>query len=205
MWSGSERRLLWLTLNVLMERDAVYLVDVGAAIGSFCLLCGFHPDMHAMAFEPNPETFTTLSWNLRTNRVDHRVDARMAAVGAESGTAVLKVPLDQNRTRLATLGTPMRYRGWTERTVKLVALDDLEFERLDVLKIDVEGGELDVLRGATDTIERHRPVIIVEASKKNTQQFGYEPDAIWDMLGNLGYDCEQATKNDVIARHRRES
>jgi hypothetical protein len=67
--------------------------------------------------------------------------------------------------------------------VEIVTLDEVLGEpRIDVIKIDVEGWELDVLRGATVTLERHRPLLYIEAMQN---QF----DAVRAHLSAAGYVC----------------
>jgi hypothetical protein len=70
-------------------------------------------------------------------------------------------------------------------------LDSLGLPQVDALKIDVEGAELNVLRGAEKTINRDHPGILIEFSEDNTRQFGYEPGAIKDWLEARGYNTFQ--------------
>jgi FkbM family methyltransferase len=64
-------------------------------------------------------------------------------------------------------------------------LDDYDFDAVGFIKIDVEGHELSVLRGASNTIERHRPLMLIEIEDR------HKPNAICNVhsfLGNLGYE-----------------
>ena len=79
------------------------------------------------------------------------------------------------------IGQRIDYTRGKMITTPLIALDDLRLDRADLLKIDVEGMEMDVLRGATATILKSRPVILVEMIKTERSrierflsQFGYE-------------------------------
>jgi hypothetical protein len=58
---------------------------------------------------------------------------------------------------------------------------------VDLLKCDVEGGELDVLRGGTGLSGRNRPAIMLEMLRKWAALFGYHPDEIIRLLGSMGY------------------
>jgi hypothetical protein len=59
--------------------------------------------------------------------------------------------------------------------------------RLDFVKIDVEGAELDVLKGAVESIKRFHPLIYCEVFEKWAQSFGYTPGDLFAYLAGLGY------------------
>ena len=80
------------------------------------------------------------------------------------------------------------------RPIGVVSIDAFEFERLDFVKIDVEGMELDVLEGGKQTIERHRPQMLIETIKTDR-------DALLERLRRWGYEVHQVDIN-VLAVHR---
>jgi hypothetical protein len=59
--------------------------------------------------------------------------------------------------------------------------------RVDVLKIDVEGAELEVLRGAKDTLTRHRPVLIIELEEELLATMGTSSSEVHDLLATYSY------------------
>lgn len=59
--------------------------------------------------------------------------------------------------------------------------------RVDVMKIDVEGAEGQVLRGAQETLSQFHPLLIVELDRERERAFGDEPEKVLDYLRNLGY------------------
>lgn len=79
-------------------------------------------------------------------------------------------------------------------TVKTIMIDGLGLERLDLLKIDVEGMEAEALNGAADTIQRCKPILFVETIKS-------DKDAITVLLGEMGYHVLPNGMN-VIAIHK---
>lgn len=88
-----------------------------------------------------------------------------------------------------------------EGNIPMVTLDSLGCTEVDFLKIDVEGSELNVLRGAEQTIKTWMPVIIVEQKPGHAQRFGYgEKDAI-PYLESLGYKMVKEMSGDFIMVH----
>jgi FkbM family methyltransferase len=154
--------------GLLRPADVFY--DIGANVGFFTIL-GAHmvgPGGRVFAFEPLPENAVALRRNAALNGFDH-VTLIEAAVSHAAGTATLFTAAEPTWAKLATPGDAQA----TERTVtvRLVTIDDLLAEGSvaapTLVKIDVEGAELDVIAGMTHTIERHRPVILCEMHGKN--------------------------------------
>jgi hypothetical protein len=74
-----------------------------------------------------------------------------------------------------------------ETRSRTVSLDDIGIERCDFIKIDAEGAELLVLKGATQVLGRWHPHLMLEVQEPHCRRFGYSPEAIADLLGTLGY------------------
>ena len=152
------------------------LLDIGANIGVhslwFSALAGEKGAVHA--FEAQRIVFQMLMGNLALNSIEN-VYAHHAAMGAAAGTLRLP-PVDYSRNwNFGGLGLidegphPQFAPGSAERaaadrgeTVPVITLDGLGLKRVDFIKLDVEGMELDVLRGGCATIERDRPLMQIE-------------------------------------------
>lgn len=142
--------------------------DVGANIGFSALVAArlTGPGGTVVAFEPQPESVAAIRANAAANGFAH-LQVVEAAAGASSGEAELIVVADSLWTRLATVG---EHDLEAQRlTVRVMALDDAELPAPDVVKIDVEGAELDVLDGMQRLLAEHRPVLIVEMHGKNAE------------------------------------
>jgi FkbM family methyltransferase len=164
-------------------RPGDVVVEAGANIGShtlwFSQRVGDAGVVHA--FEPARHTFQLLCANLVANDCLN-VRALQQAVGADSGQLVFPV-LDPRMTWNfggASAKTPW---GGSTETVDLRSVDGLSLERVDLLKADVEGFEIEVLQGAVRTLERCRPAVYVEI---NTHEI--RNDAV-RLLESLGYAC----------------
>lgn len=151
--------------------DGEIVVEVGANIGAITVpmaeMVGSSGKIYA--FEAQPQTMQLLRQNLAHNRIEN-VEVRHCAAGAKSGH--IRVP------RLEALGHAnygATEIGQGELTVPVEIVDDLNLDRLNLLKIDAEGSELDVLRGAEETIKHCRPIIYVEndRAEKSADLIGF--------------------------------
>lgn len=130
-----------------------------------------------IAFEPQPEIFAILKKNC-----GHRanVELYMQALGEVAGMTTIpslkELALTQNNFGANTI-------GHGEFNVQVIALDSMEFDSLRMIKADVEGCEVAMLRGAKETIKKHRPILYLENDKPPLI------DALIAEVQGLGYDC----------------
>jgi FkbM family methyltransferase len=152
-------------------------VDVGAHIGNHSLYFSHVLGLRTLSFEPNPATFAHLRANIRDNGLAQRCHVRNAAVGSAGGHARASAPSARNSGMARVENDPAG-------AVEVVTLDDevLDEPRIDIVKIDVEGWELEVLRGGSRTLARHRPLVYVEVGPEN---FG----ELKAFLEAAGYRC----------------
>lgn len=143
------------------------ICDVGANIGTSAIYSAFVvPDSRVLSFEPSPRALACLKRAVDANNLAN-VEIVEAAVGARAGRVALAETDYLAGSHLVPVEGGAFYPATAE--VPVVALDDYlirekKLERLDLLKIDVEGFELDVLDGAMEVIERFRPRLVVEYS-----------------------------------------
>jgi FkbM family methyltransferase len=102
--------------------------------------------------------FRALAGSLVLNNL-YTVDLRQQGLGAALGTALVP-PVDYSRTQ--DLGMVQLATSGAGTPVDIVTLDSLALERLDFVKLDVEGSELDAIAGGLNTIQQHRPWIWIE-------------------------------------------
>jgi len=146
------------------------VIDVGANIGAFTVKASklVGPTGTVISLEPASKSFTLLDANIRRNDLSN-VKPFKYAVSDSEGEASLYVDKASERSSLfSDQGDSERTRRNIEtiESVKMVSLDtlaeSLKFDRIDVIKIDVEGSELAVLRGAKRTITKYMPNIVLE-------------------------------------------
>ncbi len=142
-------------------------VDVGANIGNHSIFMRAFLSEHLIAIEPNPVVLTVLRKNLDRNIDNYTIYA--CGVGEREGVASIAIP--DNATHnvgMAKLsfdeqGDEIRVKTLDSIIDKWQATQDESF-CVSVIKIDVEGMELSVLKGAVKTIKKHKPHIFVEAA-----------------------------------------
>lgn len=155
--------------------DGGTFVDVGAHIGSVVAEVKRHrPDARVVAFEAIPEKAVRLRAKFRDIRVE------CCALSDREGTSSFFIDLAQSGYSSLAEGR----ENVQEIEVPLRRLDGFGITA-DVVKIDVEGAELGVLRGATAMLERSRPVVMFESAPE--ELLGYDKASLWAFLDDLGY------------------
>jgi FkbM family methyltransferase len=159
-----EQQRLPLVLCRLLQTDSS-AVDIGCHIGSFLsLLQRFAPKGQHIAYEPSSQKSRWL------NKRFPDVQIVNAAVGVRNGRA--RFIEDLSQPALSHLWRDSKTAGPNCATydVALCCLDEAlaKMNRIDLIKIDVEGAELDVLEGARGVIRKHRPAIIFECGPDKT-------------------------------------
>ena len=134
-------------------------LDVGANVGAYALLFGrwVRPGGRVYAFEPAPDAYAGLTRHVELNALADVVTPVRAAVSDRSGSAELLADGVAGTNRLASGAEPSGSASSSASRVETVSIDDFcarEGVVPTLIKIDVEGAELDALRGARETIRR---------------------------------------------------
>lgn len=156
-------------------------IDVGANVGLYSRKLAKLAS-HVFAFEPAPEMATFLR-----RVVPHNVTVSEVALSNRAGEAVLNVPTT-DRGLAFGLASLQAIEGPTQtRLVRLDTLDAVGPEQVGFLKIDVEGHELEVLKGGRRLLEHNRPVCLVETEERHRQG---APAEVFAFFAALGYQAK---------------
>jgi len=186
--------------------DGVVL-DVGANVGimtlNFARAC---PSGHVYAFEPTCFALEKLKRNISLNPelADNILvtQAFVTAPGCTENTlrAYSSWRVDKSPDKAdhpVHGGTPMDTEGAIS-----ISLDDFvkkkQIDRVDLLKIDTDGYELDVLKGATEVLQAYRPSIIFEIGQYLIQERGQSFQDFYDLLKPLGYELRNTSNQRII-------
>lgn len=170
-------------LSTLQEGDT--FIDVGANGGSYTVLASAACGSRVIAFEPVPETYATLALNLRVNQVQHLVTARSEALADYEGFGTMRVPdsptafLDVDEIA----STPLS-------TTRVTTLDQqAALDGPTLLKIDVEGGELGVIRGAHRVLSDSRLLAASIEVSWNGEELSDASAHVVDGMRAYGFAC----------------
>jgi len=198
-----ERAELDFARRILRPGDIA--VDVGAHIGLFAIdmAARVGPSGRVYAFEPFAPNADLLERSILENAFQDRIELTRAAVGAVSGAATLTFPretLNSGGAYLLREGT-RPIGGNLEERVPLVALDRLNLRRpIRFIKMDVEGAEPLVLRGAAAIIRDDRPVILSEVHPTQLERAsGVTPDAFFAQIREMGYRVEDLAGTPIVS------
>lgn len=163
-----------------MIRPGMTILEVGGHHGhdTIPLATWTGPAGHVITVEPLPENVSVIHENLRLNALGN-VTVIAAALGATSGSAKLK------QTSNGSIAT-----GESGVGIDVLSVDDL-CARVgrwpDLIKMDVEGYEIDVLLGATQALAR-RPALHIELHHHALPKFGRKPADLWALFETAAYD-----------------
>ncbi|KAA0127762.1 FkbM family methyltransferase [Chryseobacterium sp. SN22] len=188
-----EPELVW--IKDFLPKNAVIL-DIGANVGTFLYQLEKKLNHESIyAFEPNKKLYRRLKRLFPSMRV------LPLALSDENTTAEFKVPVINGKTVASrgTLNTGYKEKGeeksYTEK-VKVIKLDDWaaieHFNRLDFIKIDVEGNEMKTLLGAKQVIRRYAPTLMVEMEQRHHET------PIWKEISEVeswGYDAHYLNRH----------
>src|SRR5688572_9449958 len=184
-WTGYHEFREFLFLHRFLRPDMVF-IDVGANQGEYSLFAAKRLTKgRVIAFEPLPSIRTVFEENIRLNNFSN-IKIFEAGLSDKKGTLEIHEVEDEHEG-LATffLGDRKSKKSFKVPLVKLDEIaDGREFTRIDFIKIDIEGGELNALRGAQNTIRRFKPAIMLEINEETYLAAGYRTQDILDILGS---------------------
>lgn len=158
-------------------------VDVGANVGSYSILACSAVGASGVAFEPVPSTFQRLSENLNLNHLQGKVQAVNKGVGDKNGVIHFTSKHDTTNHALANGEI-----GEDSVPVQITTLDS-ELQGLNpaLIKIDVEGFETPVLRGAADTLSKPSLVAVIMELNGSGSRYGFDESGILKTMLDAGF------------------
>ena len=193
-----------------------HVVDVGANYGHFTMAAAAAagPQGQVTSFEPNPVSFARLQTHIALNRLSHVHPFQMGLSNTE-GTLTLSVP--HINSGEASFG-PSDYDDIYQVSCRVGTLDDvIEGRTVDFIKIDVEGFECNVIKGARETILNSRPLVLTEVVDRHLERanssrcdllnlmksMDYTPASIALLRRNMRHEIRLTAMNgEAFSRHR---
>jgi FkbM family methyltransferase len=174
-------------------------IDIGAHVGVWTVaLAAAHPKAHVYCFEPTPTSFTMLRHNVALNRLQNVTATQIAVSDSDRFLSFQMTEHTSIYNRVAPSKESAedlhRGRFTTARTleVKSISLDDFCkdrcIERIGFLKIDVEGAEVCVLKGAEQLLRNQAiDLIWIEVDPDNLRELGDSIDELATVMKNMRY------------------
>jgi FkbM family methyltransferase len=184
-YESSEIRMI----QRFLEKDSVVL-DIGANTGWYSLRLSKNvPQGLIIAFEPIPKTFEYLKKNIEINGAKN---IRIHDYGLSDKDENIEFYYDPTLSGATSLRNLHENRKNSRIRCIVRRLDGViseETSRIDLIKCDVEGAEIFVIKGALETLKRTKPVLFLEMLRKWSAKFDYHPNDIIRLLNGIGYEC----------------
>lgn len=177
-------------LDQFLPEGGTFL-DVGANIGLMSLYAAniVGEQGKVIAFEPNKETRAIAMHNVEINEFDGRIQLIAKGAGSKNEQKELFENWAINRGAASLISTP---ESVVSQTVEITSVDEeIGGRHIDVMKVDVEGYELEALKGAKSLLSRkHPPILIVECTQE-TEHASYTREELFDFIQDVQplYDC----------------
>ena len=176
-----------------------------------CLEAGCHIGTHTLkiaslcdklyAFEPLPESNKLLDYNLRTNQIKNTILSSYG-LSDKPGNTTYGWSMEGNPGASGLNNNPMgipEQSVSTDIAVTLITLDSLHLEKLDFIKLDVEGYEPLVIEGGIETITKFKPIITLESWSSHKGEISMEDTKIrFKMLLDMGYTLTNISGPDYL-------
>ncbi|WP_057939945.1 FkbM family methyltransferase [Algoriphagus resistens] len=190
-WRGAHD---WAPIFVLEKflKAGDTFIDVGANQGEYSLWAARKVGDHGkvVAFEPMPQLFGQLKENIRLNKSFQKsVTPVQLGLSDKKGEVILYASEDSNEGT-NTIYTTDKFSielGKIELDTLDKQLNELSIEEVNFLKVDVEGAELQVLKGSLNTLKKYRPILLLEINKDACIAGGYLPEDILELLKPFNY------------------
>ncbi|MGE3800033.1 MAG: FkbM family methyltransferase [Candidatus Kapaibacterium sp.] len=170
----------------LLRHDDVF-IDIGANIGWYSLIASkLSPNGIIHAFEPVPFIFNKMKRNWELNGFQNEIHFNNLALGEDENGEITIYTFEglyHGHSSLSTLNRD----DYKASTVPMTTLDhyiaEHQVDRVDLIKMDTEGAELQVLHGATALLESDAPPIwVIELNTETSESFGHTPADVLDFI-----------------------
>lgn len=202
---GHEAQEIEFVKGVLNEGDV--FIDIGSNIGLFSLIAApiLGEQGMILAFEPTPYIFNRFQENSQLNGFKN-IECRNIGLSDKKGTMSLHTSENgYDAWNSFAPGTDNKLGRTIEVEVSTLdeELEDLDKDRIKLVKIDVEGWEKFVLLGGETFFKKYSPYVMIEFTELNTFNAGYPVHDIYDILVDWGYKWYRMESNELVPESRK--
>jgi FkbM family methyltransferase len=184
-------------LPLFLKKDSVFF-DIGSNIGSFIYIAQQHINPNQVyGFEPIPVLYKRLKKIFPSTHLN-----RLALSNITQQTE-FKIPKINHKTYLTRGTLNVTFNENNESGYELIKvntqtldkfIDENNIPKIDLIKIDVEGHEFELLKGAEKTLEKHKPILIIEIEQRH---HNFDISIIIDYIKNFNYECFYFNKSQL--------
>jgi FkbM family methyltransferase len=175
-------------MRLVSPNDCV--VDIGANMGWYSInIAKTYPSCKVHAFEPIPKTYAYLEKNIKLNQMENILSHHIGLSSERKDLTFYFYPEGSGNASSANLS---ERKDAELVTCHVEKLDDFVITNklhVDFIKCDVEGAELFAFQGATETLQRDKPIVFTEMLRKWAAKFNYHPNEIIALFVSFGYQC----------------
>lgn len=157
--------------------------DIGARVGIYTILAAGGRQMQVEAFEPGYTAHQRLIAHIHLNRLEHRVKTHVIAFVNNNGQSVITTDLGPENRLL----TDEKESNSAPGPVAMWRLDELDLSTPHIMKVDVEGCELEVLKGAKKTLNSDTLFAVILETDDCCHRYGWSRQETRDMLEKHGF------------------
>jgi len=180
----SEKFENWAWNYLKIPKDGVF-IDIGAHVGRYTIpIAKFLNKGIVVAVEAAPENYFALVKNVKLNRLNNVLVFNIAAWKEESN---LTLHFSEYSGRHTVKGSSNSVHRVLARPIDSI-IAEYGIKRVDMIKIDVEGAEIEVLEGMRKTLEKFKPNLLIEVFCKNA-------DRVYKFLKEINYEFEEIPKS----------
>lgn len=180
-------------------KEANVILDIGANIGVTSLyFASINPNARIIAFEPHPTNFKRLSENIGLNPTIQNIKTIKSALGSEETTMKMYEMDEHNPGNNQIIEEDINYPSVD---VQIKVLDDIlqteGINKVDFIKIDVEGFEYFVLKGGLKMLKTNKPLLFIEIDDFHLRKQHKSPKEVIELLLSIGYTSFQRADNQA--------
>lgn len=200
-WTGFHEFREFIFLHRFLKKDMIF-VDVGSNQGEYTLFAAKRlTHGRVLAFEPLPSIRNVLNENISLNGF-RNIDVFNCGLSDREGTVQIH-EIENVHEGLATFYPGDRISKIAFQ-VQLKSLDNifetLNLNRLDFIKIDIEGGELEALKGSRNVIQKYHPVLMVEINEETYNAAGYSSKDVTSFFDDIGYQAYEIVRRGRLKK-----
>jgi len=165
--------------------DINNIIDVGANFGYHSLLFSKYVKNNVYSFEPQSQNYDLLTNNIKYNNISNIITYNNAC-----GDNIENINMEIiDTTTNINMGdfTPNYINSNNYNTIKSILLDSIDFPKIDIIKIDVQGWEIKVLNGAKIMIEKYKPILIIEMENHQLAKTSSTCQQLIHIIREMGY------------------